>query len=287
MKNGGPYTIKEKEQRRLQVYKMHFEEKNSALTIAKTLEVNRNTINEDIKYWCAQIDSSGDTDLISSLKRQVQRMELQRERLLDYLDEEKEVPSKIKLEKQISDIDYKLTRFYSKGIFAGKNKIFSAQLEFPEEKIKEFVLYLMSSYHNNSEIFRMSWNKIKFEIFRSTKSDEHYTLEMIQRMLELGMSVCDGKSSGYSHLEGPLYNIEKFAKLRGYIPDTTEKDIKEFQDSGLSDVDLDTFIPKEPYTPNTGLDFWKFYTPPKSLSDPAKWSKKIKIQNQKRSKQKK
>ena len=43
MKNGGPYTIIEKEQRRLQVYKLYFEEKNSAVKIAEILDVIKRT----------------------------------------------------------------------------------------------------------------------------------------------------------------------------------------------------------------------------------------------------
>ena len=49
-KRGGPYTKREQEERRLEVYHLHFEEKLTAVAIADTLKVNRNTINEDIKF---------------------------------------------------------------------------------------------------------------------------------------------------------------------------------------------------------------------------------------------
>ena len=54
-KAGGPYTKKEQEQRRNQVYDMHFEKGYSAVRIAESIKINRNTVNEDIKYWYAQI----------------------------------------------------------------------------------------------------------------------------------------------------------------------------------------------------------------------------------------
>jgi len=49
-KKGGPYSKKEQEERKIQVYHLHFEENKSAVEIAELLNVNRNTINDDIKY---------------------------------------------------------------------------------------------------------------------------------------------------------------------------------------------------------------------------------------------
>jgi hypothetical protein len=56
-RNGGPYTKKEQEQRRSKVYNLHFEKGQSAVRISETIKVNRNTVNEDIKYWYSQIAS--------------------------------------------------------------------------------------------------------------------------------------------------------------------------------------------------------------------------------------
>ena len=56
-RNVGPYTKKEQEQRRSKVYNLHFEKGQSAVRIAETIKVNRNTVNEDIKYWYSQIVS--------------------------------------------------------------------------------------------------------------------------------------------------------------------------------------------------------------------------------------
>ena len=54
-KKGGPYTKLQLEKRRDEVFKLHFEYGYHAVQIAKLLNVNRNTINEDIKYWCTEL----------------------------------------------------------------------------------------------------------------------------------------------------------------------------------------------------------------------------------------
>ena len=50
VKKGGRYTKKEQEERRLQVYHLHFEENTPAIRIAEMLNVNRNTINDDLRF---------------------------------------------------------------------------------------------------------------------------------------------------------------------------------------------------------------------------------------------
>ena len=45
IKKGGRYTKKEQEQRKIEVYHLHFEQDKSAVKIAELLEVNRNTVN--------------------------------------------------------------------------------------------------------------------------------------------------------------------------------------------------------------------------------------------------
>ena len=57
IKKGGRYTKKEQEERRLQVYHLHFEQEKPAVKIAELLNVNRNTINDDIRYWHQQLAS--------------------------------------------------------------------------------------------------------------------------------------------------------------------------------------------------------------------------------------
>ncbi len=48
-KAGGPYTKKQQEERRKKVNELYFEKKLTAVNIAEILNVNRNTVNDDIK----------------------------------------------------------------------------------------------------------------------------------------------------------------------------------------------------------------------------------------------
>ena len=88
IKNGGPYTQREQEERKIQVYHLHFEENKSAVKIAELLSVNRNTINDDIRYWHLQLANEMKAQNLSAkMTKQIQRMEIQRDRLLDALED--------------------------------------------------------------------------------------------------------------------------------------------------------------------------------------------------------
>ena len=121
VKKGGRYTKKQQEERRLQVHNLHFDENKSAVEIAEILNVNRNTINEDIKFWSGRfVNKSNELDVFSKMTKQIQRMEIQRERFFDYLEEADTLEKKIRLEKLIFDIDNRLSQFFSKVILKRK-----------------------------------------------------------------------------------------------------------------------------------------------------------------------
>ncbi len=121
IKKGGRYTKKEQEERRLQVHHLHFDENRSSVEIAEILNVNRNTVNDDIKFWLSRfVNKSNELDVYSKMTKQIQRMEIQRERFLDYLEEANTFDKKIRFEKQISDIDNRLTQFFAKVILKRK-----------------------------------------------------------------------------------------------------------------------------------------------------------------------
>ena len=81
-KKGGRYTRKERKESRIKVYHLHFEENKTAVKIAEFLGVNRNTINDDIAYWHSQlVHEFNSQDLTAKMTKQIQRMELQRDRL--------------------------------------------------------------------------------------------------------------------------------------------------------------------------------------------------------------
>ena len=116
-KKGGPYTKKEKEERRDEVYKLHFERGLSAVRIASMLEVNRNTVNEDIKCLYVQAVEELPEFTSSLLLKQIQRFEFQRSRLLDELEKQTEFKEKIAIEKLLFQVDEKITFHLNKMAF--------------------------------------------------------------------------------------------------------------------------------------------------------------------------
>ena len=107
-KKGGPYTKPQQEKRRKQVYEMYFEKGRSAASIARELGVNRNTVNEDVKELSKQFGEEMNQHSVRDLlTRQMQRIELQRERLMMQL-ENAEGNERITIEKMLLDIEMKI-----------------------------------------------------------------------------------------------------------------------------------------------------------------------------------
>ena len=57
-KNGGPYSRDDREKRQNEVFRLHFEFGYPATRIAELMNINRNTINADIKYWYSTLRTS-------------------------------------------------------------------------------------------------------------------------------------------------------------------------------------------------------------------------------------
>ena len=109
-KKGGPYTKQQQEKRRDEVFKLHFEYGYSAVQIAKLLNVNRNTINEDIKYWCTELYNEDKSNFSRDwLDKQFMRLELQRARLRKELDEDISLKERLQVERFITNIDLSIS----------------------------------------------------------------------------------------------------------------------------------------------------------------------------------
>ena len=109
-KKGGPYTKPEQEKRREEVFKLHFEYGYPAVRIAKLLNVNRNTINEDIKRLCSEMyEESKATFSKDWLDKQFTRLELQRARLREELDKDISLKDRLQIEKLITNIDLSIS----------------------------------------------------------------------------------------------------------------------------------------------------------------------------------
>jgi len=226
IKKGGPYTKKEQEERKIQVHHLHFEENKSAVKISELLNVNRNTINDDIRYWYLQLANEIKAqDLTAKMTKQIQRMEIQRDRLLDELEETESFDDKIKLEKFISEIDNRLVQLFSKMISRGITSLsHTVKLEeIDEEEIRKFVRDLILSDTNFDSKDVYSEDKLKFLYIKKTKCDVSQAGNVIEKMKLFGLVLCEQSSdeANYflfnAHDFSNTYNLGKFAYLREYV----------------------------------------------------------------------
>ena len=99
-KKGGPYSKPQREKRRAEVYKLHFGYGYTAVDIAELMKLNRNTINEDIRFWYLQLSSTWDNlSIYDWAMKQITRLEIQRTRLMEKLDKDEDPQIQLSLEK--------------------------------------------------------------------------------------------------------------------------------------------------------------------------------------------
>jgi hypothetical protein len=227
IKKGGRYTKKEQEERKLQVYHLHFEQEKPAVKIAEMLNVNRNTINDDIRYWHQQLANEMNVqDISAKMTKQIQRIEIQRDRLLGNLEDAESLEQRIKLERFISDIDNRLIGVYSKMIVNGKEHLPPTIKikDIDEDEIKEFVrdLILYDDEPNSEDVY--SEDMLRFDFIRKKKCDVAYADRIIQKMKQDGLTLCKQSTVDSQNFLSVLiqdysatYNLAKFANLRGYM----------------------------------------------------------------------
>lgn len=241
IKKGGRYTVKEQEERRIQVYHLHFEENRSAVKISELLDVNRNTINGDIAYWHSHLAHEFNAQNIpAKMTKQIQRIEMQRDRLLDFL-EDASLDEKFKIEKFISDIDNKLMQYYSKMIQSGMNTLEPTVKvdDIDENEIKELVRGLIFS-EGAEEMY--SENELKFYFIRKTKCDVNHAERLLAKIMGNGLILCK-QDKMITHFPGSFYpssetyNLEKFAGLRGYV--TTNELLQIIQKRAKIEADIE------------------------------------------------
>jgi len=121
-KKGGPHTKQEQKERKDKVYDLHFEKGYSAVKIAEMLQVNRNTVNEDINYWYTKVVEELPVHSTSLLLKQIKRLETQQARLLEELEKSTEFKEKINIEKLLFTISSKIASHYSKAVFHNYDK---------------------------------------------------------------------------------------------------------------------------------------------------------------------
>ena len=108
-KKGGPYTKFEQRNRRDEVYRLHFEYEYSSRKISESLKINRNTILRDIQFWYNQVANNfNEIDPTLAIIRQITKLENQKTRLREYLDQVDSIHEKLAIEKLLFGIDSKI-----------------------------------------------------------------------------------------------------------------------------------------------------------------------------------
>jgi len=222
-KKGGPYTKQEQEKRRKQVYKLYFEEAKSVIKIAEILDVNRNTINEDVKYWYSQLALEINSEtVVSSALKQIHNMELQKTRLREQLDCTAEFSQRLAIEKLLFEIDSKLAGHITKVMSSGKEFFGPSEIEVSEEEIKKLVREMVlenESPNEDADVY--SENEIEFEMIRKTSCDVKYAQAVLKKMARLGLGLCRQDKTSESFNDeidfSQTYDLGRFANLRSYI----------------------------------------------------------------------
>ena len=230
-KRGGPYSKNEHDARREEVHRLHFDLRYSGRKIAELLNVNRNTINEDIKFLYSEISREiSDNNMTSSILRQIHSLELQKNRLRKEIKKTRDPKQKLAIEKLIFQIDSRITQYFIKIRSSREQSLglpvvedpdnVPVKVTIPEHEIKEFVLgmiYKNRKLVDNGGIY--SSDDIIFELMQKKKCDEQHASDFFHSMKGLGVCVekYETKQEGLQIRDIPVYNLGKFAHLKRYI----------------------------------------------------------------------
>ena len=108
-KKGGPYSNQQRDKRREEVYRLCFEYGYSARKISELMKINRNTINGDIQHWYDKTAKNWNGLSPEFLViRNIERLELQRTRLVENLHRIKIQQEKPPIERMIFDVESKI-----------------------------------------------------------------------------------------------------------------------------------------------------------------------------------
>ena len=105
----GPYSKSEKEIRRNEVCRLHFEYGYSARKIADLMKINRNTINGDIDFlYRITVKNYDLVNPTTAIIKQLTKLEIQKTRLRESLDKTQHSSERISIERLLFDIDSKI-----------------------------------------------------------------------------------------------------------------------------------------------------------------------------------
>ncbi|MBI5698257.1 MAG: hypothetical protein HZC29_07245 [Thaumarchaeota archaeon] len=114
-KRGGPYSKEDRIKRQAEVYRLHFELSYSVPKIAELMKVNLKTIYNDVRALNKRLGIEWDQlGINSTIMKLVNRLELQRQRLVERLESAKTYADAMSTEKMIYEIDWRLLSFITK-----------------------------------------------------------------------------------------------------------------------------------------------------------------------------
>lgn len=111
----GPYSKQDKEKRRNEVYRLHFDYGYSARKISELTKISRNTINADIDFWYFRMLSKTNAlEPENIVLLNLMKMEEQRARIREYLDKTESFQDKLSIERLLLDIDTRINNTYQR-----------------------------------------------------------------------------------------------------------------------------------------------------------------------------
>lgn len=226
-KQGGPYTKTEQDERRNKVYSMYFEKGFSAIKIATELEVNRNTINQDVKFLRSDITQKDQIKPAIWVLEQKEHLEQQKDRLLELLETTKDFEQRLRVEKIILDIEGKITNLVIKITgFDSLSFEYNPGPEFDEDialVVKDLVLNEKTESQSHLQ------NDITLKAMELLKCDFSHARKIFIRMNDLGLKE-------FISEDGKGYNLASFGVLNQMITKTQlDKSNKEIRQSNKVD----------------------------------------------------
>ena len=226
-KQGGPYTKNEQDERRTKVYNMYFEKGFSAIKIAIELKVNRNTINQDVKFLRSELTQKDQIKPAIWLLEQKEHLEQQKDRLLELLEITKDFEQRLRVEKIILDIEGKITNLVIKITgFDSLSFEYNPGPEFDEDialVVKDLVLNEKTESQSHLQ------NDITLKAMELLKCDFSHARKIFIRMNDLGLKE-------FISEDGKGYNLASFGVLNQMITKTQlDKSNKEIRQSNKVD----------------------------------------------------
>mgnify|MGYP003334497418 CR=1 FL=1 len=218
-KLGGPYTKSEQEIRRDQVYEMYFQKAMSAVKIAAELNVNRNTVNSDIRFWMSEIGSKyGKNSKVNSILLGLEFLDSQKSRLTEKLVD-LDFESTYKLEKLIFEIEHKRISFISK-MSPTANISADITLEMLSGIIKQLCHSELIKFHESVGI-----SSLKKALMRITLDSSIPIDEFFEALMRSGLELYKVKSSLIGLEVEESYKLLDFAIARKVISNNEKKEI--------------------------------------------------------------